>query len=390
MKTLCALTVAFVFSVAALGQAAGQGNSKTPSSGSPGPNQENKNSGDNKSKSKDEKKAKPAADIQNGAGAQSGTDAKTGTDAGTKPSASEVLCAAFYFQSKPPDNNPAPATVKEMKEYCSHKHDPPKVGFGGDFFLLVTRNQGKIKGEDGDIAIDDLRLFINETEIDDTSCNIVDGDDSSAVLGVRLERTQSSKAAWNRILANGGLGFRNVRVSIGATKKKPLLSHAKLGLKLLQIKWYLFWPFLLIFALLILISLKNDRFKNMLRDDGPVKGPANTKAAYSLSRVQMAYWFALSIAAYVLIWSIPGDRDTINSDILTLIGISAGTFLGAVSIDASKKSQANNALPAATAQLVQTQNVATAAAAAAVGPPPDPALATSAQLAQQAANLQHK
>lgn len=312
-----------------------------------------------------------------------------------KTASSEVLCAAFYFQGDEPKTNPGPATLSEMQKYCTDASNPqqqvkniPNAGLGDNFFLWVTRNQGKIIGEEGAIASSDMRLFLNEIEIDDSKCYLVAADDTNAIVGVRLERPQSSKAAWNQILANGGLRFRTVRVTIGASKKKPLPSRALLGLYLMQWKWY-FWLFLGIFFVLAIVLLQNDRFKNMLRDDGPVKGPAGAIPAYSLSRVQMAYWFALSILAYVLIWGITGDRDTVNNDILALIGISAGTFLGAVSIDSSKKSQAQTNLPAATAKLVQAQNVAAAATVALNAAPADPAALANANLATQTAAIQH-
>src|SRR5438477_8995608 len=58
---------------------------------------------------------------------------------------------------------------------------------------------------------------------------------------------------------------------------------------------------------------------------------------FSLGRCQMAFWFFLVISAFYFIWIITGrgDTDTINSTVLTLIGISAGTGLG--SVIASKK-----------------------------------------------------
>jgi hypothetical protein len=50
----------------------------------------------------------------------------------------------------------------------------------------------------------------------------------------------------------------------------------------------------------------------------------------SLGRCQMAFWFFLVICAFYFLWLITGrgDTDTINSTILILIGISAGTALG--------------------------------------------------------------
>ena len=51
---------------------------------------------------------------------------------------------------------------------------------------------------------------------------------------------------------------------------------------------------------------------------------------FSLGRCQMAFWFFLVISAFYFLWIITGrgDTDTINSTVLSLIGISAGTALG--------------------------------------------------------------
>jgi len=51
----------------------------------------------------------------------------------------------------------------------------------------------------------------------------------------------------------------------------------------------------------------------------------------------MAFWFFLVITAFVLIWMIIGDTDTITPGVLVLIGISAGTALGATAIDSGKR-----------------------------------------------------
>lgn len=55
----------------------------------------------------------------------------------------------------------------------------------------------------------------------------------------------------------------------------------------------------------------------------------------SLGRCQMAFWFFLVICAFYFLWLITGrgDTDTINSTILILTGISAGTALGAAIVN---------------------------------------------------------
>jgi hypothetical protein len=67
----------------------------------------------------------------------------------------------------------------------------------------------------------------------------------------------------------------------------------------------------------------------------------------SLGRCQMAFWFFLVISAFYFLWLITGrgDTDTINSTVLILIGISAGTALGSAIVS---KNEADTAAAAKT------------------------------------------
>jgi len=72
----------------------------------------------------------------------------------------------------------------------------------------------------------------------------------------------------------------------------------------------------------------------------------------SLGRCQMAFWFFLVISAFYFLWLITGrgDTDTINSTILILIGISAGTGLGAAIVSKNEAATKEATAPAAPAQ----------------------------------------
>src|SRR4029450_7165642 len=63
---------------------------------------------------------------------------------------------------------------------------------------------------------------------------------------------------------------------------------------------------------------------------------------YSLARGQMAFWFFLVIASYFFLWIVTGDMNTLNSSVLALIGISAGTALGSAFVDAAKPAPAGS------------------------------------------------
>jgi hypothetical protein len=99
------------------------------------------------------------------------------------------------------------------------------------------------------------------------------------------------------------------------------------------------------FVLLIWLARKT----NLIRDPGPP--PAGGKLRpYNLGRTQMAFWFFMIYASYVVIWLITGALDTITPSLLALMGISAGTALGAAMIDSGKEASRITSLQDLTAE----------------------------------------
>ncbi|MGD0816359.1 MAG: hypothetical protein ABSA83_22430 [Verrucomicrobiota bacterium] len=70
--------------------------------------------------------------------------------------------------------------------------------------------------------------------------------------------------------------------------------------------------------------------------------PAEAKEAakklnpYSLARTQMAIWFFLIVCSWVFLWLVTGTLDTLTTTVLALMGIGAGTALGAEVQDSGK------------------------------------------------------
>jgi hypothetical protein len=79
---------------------------------------------------------------------------------------------------------------------------------------------------------------------------------------------------------------------------------------------------------------------DLLRDSTTGKPAAPAKSPFSLGRMQMAWWFYLVIAAFLYIWLVTGQANTLTSSVLALIGISAGTGLAAAFVDQQKSSDA--------------------------------------------------
>src|SRR5262249_22238354 len=98
--------------------------------------------------------------------------------------------------------------------------------------------------------------------------------------------------------------------------------------------WYGVAALVIVVATLILLIWLARR-TNIIRETGPA--PVGGKLRpYNLGRTQMAFWFFLIYASYVVIWLITDALDTITPAVLGLMGISAGTALSEALIDSGK------------------------------------------------------
>jgi hypothetical protein len=173
-------------------------------------------------------------------------------------------------------------------------------------------------------------------------------DPDSHTLTYHLDRSQATQEAWTDLLSNPGFDPRVMTFSVGLEDKQQLQTKAKISLVVIPKKWFI--ASIAVFFILLYIFFRLAVATSLLRDPGISEGhmpgftvlwrrpPADTRLGpYSLSRTQMAFWFFLVITAFVLIWMIIGDTDTITPGVLVLIGISAGTALGATAIDSGKR-----------------------------------------------------
>jgi hypothetical protein len=172
------------------------------------------------------------------------------------------------------------------------------------------------------------------------------------ILQFHLSRGLESDEAWADLLGAPSLRgdkfwFRPTRVSVGLDNGYPLPSdvdNRRLTFELVRMHQSWFWGSLLGLGVALFILVGLARRTNLLRDLGPappavagVQAPLNP---YSLARVQIAFWFVLVVVSFIFIWLVTGATDTLNGSVLALVGISAGTFLGAAAIDSSKNTGA--------------------------------------------------
>jgi hypothetical protein len=169
--------------------------------------------------------------------------------------------------------------------------------------------------------------------------------------------SKANRDAWNALLSRAK---SNLTISVGVALggNPPYFGPATARIQVFPSYSWLIVAFLA--ALLIVFFLLAHK-SDILRDaPSPPGGP---KLAFSLGRCQMAFWFFVILAAFNYIWMVTGDRDSLTPGALILMGISAGTAMGALVVDASKRDQRQSL---ANEQAALTARLAILPAAAAV------------------------
>jgi hypothetical protein len=103
-----------------------------------------------------------------------------------------------------------------------------------------------------------------------------------------------------------------------------------------------FAAYVAVFLVFLVLFLWLEKSSGILRDTGPNPG-AGKMRPYSLGRSQMAFWFFIVFASFAFIQLVTRSYNTITPQALTLMGISAATYLGAAVVDSSKSAAATAA-----------------------------------------------
>ena len=173
---------------------------------------------------------------------------------------------------------------------------------------------------------------------------------SQSHLHFHLHITAENKKAWVDLLGSPEGIRRPVAVSVGLEDQSPFdTAYDDTNKRPLTVisPWYG------VIALIIVLAtfaqfLWLARTTSIIRDPGPKV--AGKLRPYSLGRTQMAFWFFLIYASYVVIWLITDALDTITGSLLGLMGISAGTALSEALIDSSRNTAQANKLQDLTAE----------------------------------------
>ena len=157
------------------------------------------------------------------------------------------------------------------------------------------------------------------------------------LVQIRLNRGKGNDDLWGDLLGQPSALTKQVKVSVGLENGYPIEEAQRFDLIIIH-QWG-FWSCLVLLLILLLSTLYLGRRTSLLRSSS-AKRDDNKLYPYSLGSAQMAFWFILVVSSFLLIWLITGEYGTITTSTLVLIGIGAGTALGATLVDNSKSSTA--------------------------------------------------
>ena len=186
-----------------------------------------------------------------------------------------------------------------------------------------------------DMDVSKFVLYLDGRELPKLPVRLASSE--NGVLEFDLERNKTSNPVWKVLLAQPDSFSRVFRVSVSDGKSPPQGGESyEFELDVFSELWM--WIFFAILAAGLVALWWAARNTDLLRD---TTRPLATdgRRPYSLGRCQMAFWFFLVIASYVLIWLITYDYDVLTSSALWLIGISSATALGSLAVDVATTSK---------------------------------------------------
>jgi hypothetical protein len=250
-----------------------------------------------------------------------------------------LLAIPVLAQDSPQDPTPptAPAAAgaqQPVVEYArvrnAHSHTATSTVGLGDRLIIEVENFPKLLADAGGNC-GGIVLFLEGMPmagLPPESCDVQSGS-----VRFILKRNDKNDAAWHWLLGSPKGFLRTIRVTVGPneTNTVPTMVN-QFPLRVVPRALFYIWLLVTVGALILFLYLC--RNTALIRGARTAALPAKSKP-YSLARFQMAYWFFLVIAAYLFMWILTGELDTITDSILALIGIGAGTALGSALIDSN-------------------------------------------------------
>jgi hypothetical protein len=252
-----------------------------------------------------------------------------------------LLAAALLFCS------PLHAEEADRLEPCvlsaasRNPEHPDAAGLEEEISLTIV-NGGRLF-EEARQRNKDIILFIDGMPLKEVRSSHRAMKGTRDELSFFISHSDGPIALWNHFISTRGtegLFTRKVSLSAGFDDQAPIPTLVKddnaFTLILVRETWFITCILLILalLALFLVLVVKSE----ILRDIGPK--PETGRKPYSLSLVQMASWFFVIISSWLMLYVVKHTMNTITDTLVVLMGISAGTGLGGMTIDANRQRQA--------------------------------------------------
>lgn len=242
-----------------------------------------------------------------------------------------LVAAPALAQREPPDAPHIPDDGGPPRVYYAHSYqaDAWQQAGLGDRISLHVQNFGKVLERTHDTC-NGVVLFIEGMPIRGLKPESCDREDGH--VRYLLMRSEQSDATWRTLLGKPRGYKKTIGVSLGADDQFSIPSDVN-DFQFVVLPRGLLWCFIAVslvgLAVFARVSMRTGLIRNRSGSLSVVERP------YSLARFQMAFWFYMVVTAYVFIWLISGELDTITDSVLALLGVGTGTALGASLIESS-------------------------------------------------------
>lgn len=148
----------------------------------------------------------------------------------------------------------------------------------------------------------------------------------------RKPEDDANNRAWHQLLGRPQASLRRVSVTLGTANLVVIPTDVR-RFPLFMIPRDELAIFVVLLIAFVGLAVMLSRRTSLIRKAGSVRGALGP---YSFSKAQQMFWFILVLGAFVFLWMMTGEVDTLTESVLALVGVSAGTGVAAWMIDSSR------------------------------------------------------
>lgn len=238
----------------------------------------------------------------------------------------------------------ADRNAKEIANRKACLDTVPVVRFGSEITLAVEHAPEVDFDDSGEPAPAALVLFLEGKALPGSRARVGNSElDKEGITTTLLTfdvtrdlSTETARQNWKEVLV-AAQNRPRLAVSAGVETGAPARTRAEVELQVIDMKRLYLW--VLLAAVIVVVFFWITAKSGCLRDGEPLQeNMKDADRAYSLARVQMAAWTVIILLSFLYVWCLTREfNGSITTTALVLMGVSAGTYAGAVGVDSQKQ-----------------------------------------------------